>query len=85
MIFTQQYFERSGLAPNKPGSYYLLAHGIAAAEIGCAAADHLLQKHCVTSIPGEALYQQDPGMSYGRASFSAENRDIEQRRARIRS
>ncbi|TDZ98516.1 hypothetical protein CCUG60885_00386 [Mycobacteroides salmoniphilum] len=86
MILTQQHFGRLGLSPNKPAdTYYPLVDCITVAEIGCAAADHLFQKHCITTIPGQASRQQDPGMPSGRPCFAAENRDIEQPRARIRS
>jgi aminotransferase len=65
-------FSAAGLTPNEPeGSYYLLVDcsrmGVAS---GIEAADILLQKHLIGTVPGDAFYLNPPDRPYVRACFS---------------
>ncbi|HST48394.1 pyridoxal phosphate-dependent aminotransferase [Jatrophihabitans sp.] len=65
-------FRAAGLSPNEPeGSYYLFVDcsdlGVAS---GVEAAEILLQRNLIGTVPGEAFYLNPPERPYVRACFS---------------
>jgi aminotransferase len=65
-------FASAGLTPNEPqGAYYLLVDCSAlGVKTGWEAADYLLDRAGIGTIPGEAFYLTDPGRPFVRACFS---------------
>ena len=68
-------FTAAGLSPNEPeGAYYLLvdcsAMGVAS---GTEAAEVLLERTRIGTVPGEAFYLNPPERPYVRVSFSLSN------------
>jgi aminotransferase len=80
-------FTAAGLSPNEPeGSYYLFVDcsrmGVAN---GADAAEILLQKKLVGTVPGEAFYLSPPGHPYIRACFSLPDEVIAEAASRLAS
>lgn len=70
--FLTEGFAAAGLSPNDPeGSYYLFVDcsrmGVAT---GAEAAEILLERSLVGTVPGEAFYLNQPDLPYVRACFS---------------
>lgn len=70
--FLAEGFAAAGLSPNEPeGSYYLFVDcsrmGVAT---GAEAAEILLERSLVGTVPGEAFYVNQPDLPYVRACFS---------------
>jgi aminotransferase len=80
-------FEAAGLSPIEPeGSYYLLVDcsrmGVAS---GTEAAELLLRRNLIGTVPGEAFYLNPPERPYVRACFSVPDDVITESVARLAS
>jgi aminotransferase len=72
-------FALTGLTPNEPeGAYYLFVDCSAlGVGTGWEAADYLLDRAGIATIPGEAFYLTDPGKPLVRACFSVPDETLD--------
>jgi aminotransferase len=80
-------FTAAGLSPNEPeGSYYLFVDcSRMGVENGAAAAEILLQRSLIGTVPGEAFYLSPPERPYIRVCFSMPDEVIAEAANRLAS
>lgn len=73
-------FAAAGLKPNEPeGAYYLFVDcSVLGAADGWAAAELLLARASIATVPGEAFYSGDVGTPFVRACFSVPDELLDQ-------